>query len=240
MNQLLQEFRSDLQYAFRQFRRSPGFTATALITLALGIGVNTAAFTLFYEILIKPLPVPHPEQLYRIGNSAKMCCQSIELLPADDNFEMFSYDLYLHLRKSAPEFEQLAAVDANQSLYSLKRSSAAAVSRNGHFVSGNYFATFGVTPYLGRFLTQNDDRASAPPAIVLSYIEWKRDFAGDGSAVGTRIFIQNHPFVVVGVAPAGFFGDRVAEDAPAFCSNGWLLARNMQTRQIKQDSQSNT
>jgi len=206
----------DVRYTLRQLRRSPGFTTTVLITLALGIGVNTSAFTLMYGILLRPLPVPNPDQLYRIGDDTQKCCQLSGFLSADGNFEMFSYDLYLHLKQSAPEFEQLAAVDADEPQFSLKQTNTLAKPLNGFYVSGNYFAALGTDPYLGRVLTENDDTAAAPPVIVISYNAWKREFGSDRSVIGSRLFIQTHPFVVIGVAPRGFFGDRVAEDAPAF------------------------
>lgn len=107
MNRLMQ----DIQYALRQLRKSPGFTITAVITLALGIGANAAIFTLVQGILLKSLPVSDPAQLYRIGDKGE-CCVEGGYTRDDGDFSIFSYDLYLHLRDSAPEFEQLAAMQS--------------------------------------------------------------------------------------------------------------------------------
>jgi predicted permease len=212
----MSQLKQDLRYAFRQLRRSPGFTATAIITLALGIGANTAAFTLMYGILLRSLPVVDPGQLYRIGDTASKCCEASGFPSSDGDFDMFSTDLYLHLKKSAPEFEQLAAVEAGEPNFSIRRSNAAAQSLVGCYASGNYFAVFGVGPYLGRVFSDSDDMAATMPVVVVSYNAWKADFAGEPSIVGSKVLIQTHPFTVIGVAARGFYGDRITADAPAF------------------------
>ena len=114
MNTLLQ----DLRYALRQLRKSPGFTLTVVLTLALGIGANTAIFTLVQGILLRSLPVNNPAQLYRIGDKDECCVEGGFPGDAGDtgDFSIFSYDLYLHLKNSTPEFEQLAAVQAGRSV----------------------------------------------------------------------------------------------------------------------------
>ena len=212
----MSQLKQDLRYAFRQLRRSPGFTATAIITLALGIGANTAAFTLMYGILLRSLPVVDPGQLYRIGDTASKCCEASGFPSSDGDFDMFSTDLYLHLKKSAPEFEQLAAVEAGEPNFSIRRSNTAAQSLVGCYASGNYFAVFGVGPYLGRVFSDSDDMAATMPVVVVSYNAWKADFAGEPSIVGSKVLIQTHPFTVIGVAARGFYGDRITADAPAF------------------------
>src|SRR5271165_4143123 len=107
MNTLFQ----DVRYALRQLRKSPGFTVTAIVTLALGIGANTAIFTLVQGILLRSLPVADPSQLYRIGDTDN-CCVNGGFAGNDGDFDIYSYDLYRHLKDSAPEFESLAAVQA--------------------------------------------------------------------------------------------------------------------------------
>lgn len=102
----------DLRYALRQLRQAPRFTFTAVLTLALGIGANTAIFTLVQGILLRTLPVTDPSRLYRIGDS-DACCVNGGFVRDNGDFDIFSYDLYLHLKNSAPEFEQLAAVQAS-------------------------------------------------------------------------------------------------------------------------------
>jgi len=212
MNQLLQ----DIRYALRQLRKSPGFTLTAVITLALGIGANTAIFTLVQGILLRSLPVTDPSLLYRIGDNDDCCVEGGFPGNASDtgDFTIFSTDLYQYIRSNTPEFEQLAAVEAGQWTWAVRRGSAAAESRNGEFVSGNYFATLGLGASAGRVFADSDDTPSSSPAVVLSYQAWQGDYAADPTIVGSTIFIQAKPFTVIGIAPRGFYGDRVRDTPP--------------------------
>ena len=207
----MQAIIQDIRYALRQLRKSPGFTLTAIITLALGIGANTAIFTLVQGILLRSLPVTNPAQLYRIGDTDDCCVEGG--FPGDasttGDFSIFSYDLYLNLKNSAPEFEQLAAVQAGLGQLSIRRGNALAKSLRGEFVSGNYFSTLGLGAYAGRVFSDNDDTPAASPTVVLSYQAWKGEFAADPSIVGSTVFIQARPFTVIGIAPPGFFGDRI-------------------------------
>jgi len=209
---LLQDFR----YALRQLRKSPGFTLTVVITLALGIGANTAIFTLIHGILLRSLPVANPAQLYRIGDTDDCCVDGP--FPGNSastgDFSIFSYDLYLHLKNSAPEFEQLAAVRAGQLLWSLRRGESEAKSLHGQFVSGNFFSTLGLGAYAGRNFGESDDTPGAPPAAVISYRAWQTEFAADPSIIGSTVFIQAKPVTVIGIAPPGFFGDRITDSPP--------------------------
>ena len=100
---------NDLRYAFRQLRKSPGFTLTAVLTLALGIGANTAVFTLVHAVMLKSLPVADPQQLYQVGNNDKCCTWG----GFQDSWALYSYDFYLHMRANTPAFEELAAFQAN-------------------------------------------------------------------------------------------------------------------------------
>jgi len=211
MNQLLQ----DIRYALRQLRKSPGFTLTAVITLALGIGANTAIFTLVHAILMRTLPVGDPAQLYRIGDTDN-CCVNGGFVGDNGDFDIFSYDLYLHLKNSAPEFEQLAAVQAGSGQWSVRRGNALAKSLHGEFVTGNYFITLGLGPYAGRVMNDSDDTPGSAPTVVLSYQAWQGEYAADPSIVASTIYIQTHPFTVIGIAPPGFFGDRVTDTPPDF------------------------
>jgi predicted permease len=214
MTQLLQ----DICYALRQLRKSPGFTLTAIITLALGIGANTAIFTLVQGILLRSLPVTDPSRLYRIGDNDDCCVEGGFPGDAGDtgDFTIFSTDLYQYLRNSAPEFEQLAAVQAGQGSWSVRRGNALPKSLHGEFVSGNYFPTLGLGAYAGRVFSDTDDTPSSPPTIVISYKAWQGEYAADPSIVGSTIFIQARPFTVIGIAPPGFFGDRVTDNPPDF------------------------
>ncbi len=205
----------DIRYAFRQFRKSPGFTLTAVITLALGIGANTAIFTLVQGILLRSLPVADPAQLYRIGDTDD-CCVNGGFVGQNGDFDIFSYALYQHLRESAPEFEQLAAVQAGQWQWSVRRGAALPREFRGEFVTGNYFSTLGVNSYEGRVFSEADDQPSSAPVVVLSYRSWQTEFGADPSIIGSTLSIQAHPFTVIGIAPPAFFGDRVSDSPPDF------------------------
>ncbi len=211
----MNQFFQDIRYALRQLRKSPGFTLTAVITLALGIGANTAIFTLVHGILLRSLPVSNPAQLYRIGDTDD-CCVNGGFVGENGDFDIFSYDLYLHLKNSAPEFEQLAAVQAGQTNFSVRRGEALSKPLFGEYVSGNYFSTLGIGSYAGRVLGESDDKPAAAPATVLSYSAWQNEFAADPAIVGATISIQARPFTVIGIAPPGFFGDRVTDRPPDF------------------------
>ena len=213
MSRILNNTLQDLRYALRQLRKSPGFTLTAIITLALGIGANTAIFTLVQGILLRRLPVSDPKQLYRIGDTDN-CCVNGGFVSDNGDFDIFSYDLFLHLKRSAPEFEQLSGVMAGNWQWSVRHGNTLSKELHGEFVTGNFFSMFGIGPYLGRVFGESDDTPSAPPVVVLSYRTWQSEFAGDPSLVGSTISIQTKPFTVVGIAPPGFFGDRVT-DIPA-------------------------
>ncbi|MGA8043504.1 MAG: ABC transporter permease [Terracidiphilus sp.] len=208
----------DIRYALRQLRKSPGFTLTAVLTLALGIGANTAIFTLVQSILLRSLPVGNPAQLYRIGDNDDCCVEGGFPGGASDTGDVtiFSFDLYQYLKTSAPEFEQLAAVQAGQGRWSVRRGNAEAKSLHGEFVSGNYFGTLGIQPFAGRLFADDDDSPSAAPATVISYRAWQGEYASDPTIVGSIIYIQTKPFTVIGVAPPGFFGDRVTDNPPDF------------------------
>jgi predicted permease len=212
MNQLLQ----DIRYALRQLHKSPGFTLTAIITLALGIGANTAIFTLVHGILMSSLPVSDPKQLYRIGDTDDCCVEGG--FPDGDtgDYSIFSADLYQYLRSNAPEFEQLAAVQAGGGTWSVRRGNAIGKSLHGEFVSGNYFSTLGLGASMGRVFSDADDTPSSAPTTVLSYQAWQGEYAADPDIVGSTIFIQARPYTVIGVAPRGFFGDRVTDSPPDF------------------------
>jgi predicted permease len=209
-------FIHDLRYALRLLRKSPGFTLTVTITLALGIGANTAIFTLIHAILLRSLPVTSPSQLYRIGDNNQCCVEGgfPEDASQTGDFSIFSYDLYQHLKQSAPEFEQLAATQAGQWDWSVRRGNEQAKSLSGQFVSGNFFTTIGVNAYAGRLFSDSDDAASAAPAVVLSYAAWQGEYAGESSIVNSTIYIQTKPFTVIGITPPGFFGDRVSDTQP--------------------------
>jgi predicted permease len=208
----------DIRFALRQLRKAPGFTLTVTITLALGIGANTAIFTLIHGILLRSLPVTNTALLYRIGDDNKCCVDGgfPEDAATTGDFSIFSFDLYQYLKASAPEFEQLAAAQAGDWRWSIRRGDALPKSMHGEIVSGNYFTTLGLSAYAGRLFGDHDDAPSAPPTVVMSYPAWQSEYASDPSIVNSTIYIQAKPFTVIGVTPPGFFGDRVTDTPPDF------------------------
>jgi predicted permease len=197
---------ADLRYALRQLRKSPGFTVTAVLTLALGIGATTAIFTLVHAVLLKSLPVTKPEELYRIGDKVH-CCMWGGYTQSEE-FSVFNYELYKHFRDHTPAFSDLAGFQAGYSTLGVRSagSQQPAQSRLGQFVSGNYFRTFGIGAWAGRVLTDTDDREGAAPVAVMSYRVWQTKYGSDSSVIGTTFQINNKPFTIVGIAPPGFFG----------------------------------
>ena len=149
----------DLRYALRRLRQSPGFAAVCVITLALGIGANTAIFTLVDAIMLKSLPVANPKELYRLGNDANCCL----LGGFQGNWSIFSYPLYQQFRDHTPEFREMAAFQGGLPSVSVRRNgtNAPAEPYMGEFVSGNYFSMFGLGAFVGRVITPEDDRSGA-------------------------------------------------------------------------------
>src|SRR5215469_10127088 len=146
---------SDLKHSLRQLRSSPGFTATVVITLALGIGATTAIFTLVHQVMLKSLPVSKPEELWRIGDKIRCCNWGGYTQGDDNNFSLFSWEAYKDFRAHTPEFVDLAALQAGNAPLGVRRagSPAQADTRNGEYVSGNFFRTLGVQPWIGRLMT---------------------------------------------------------------------------------------
>src|SRR5882672_5409111 len=203
-----------IRYALRQFRKAPGFTGTAVLTLALGIGATTAIFTLVHAVLLKSLPVAKPEELLRVGNEEN-CCVNGGL---QDNWTLFSFEQYKQFKEHTAGFAELAAFQSGSSLLGVRQSgsSKTAESFRGEFVSGNYFSTFGIPAYAGRMLSPQDDSKDAPAVAVMSFRTWQQKFGGDRSIVGAAFVVNSQPVTVVGIAPPGFFGDRVQSNPTAF------------------------
>ena len=200
------------------FRHSTGFVITIVLTLALGIGANTAIFSLVHAVLLRSLPVRDPKMLLRVGSDAGHA-GIMGGLPSNDNFSLFSFDLYEHLKRtSSAAFEQLAAVQSGGEGLSVRAGGQIGKSQQTEYVSGNYFQTLGIGSFAGRMLTSQDDAPSAPAAAVMSYNAWQANFGSDPGVVGKTFTFDNHPITIVGIAPSGFFGDRVSPTPPAF----WL------------------
>ncbi len=206
----------DLRYAFRRLRQSPGFAVVCVITLALGIGANTAIFTLVNAVMLKSLPVTNPKELYRIGSEANCCV----IGGMQNNWAIYSYALYQQFRDHTPEFSEIAGFQGGLSELSVRRSgtNSPAEPYSGEFVTGNYFNTFGLGAAAGRVITPEDDKPGAPPVAVMSYRTWQQHYGLDPSVIGSTFTFNTMPYSVVGIAPPGFFGDQLRPDPPNF----WL------------------
>jgi predicted permease len=202
----------NFRYALRQFRLSPVFTAAAVLTLALGIGGTTAIFTLIHAVMLRSLPVSDPGRLYRVGEGDDCCVEG----GPQDQWGMFSFPLYERLKTETPEFEEVAAFQAGRGRLGVRRQGVESVARPlpSEYVSGNYFSTLGVRAFGGRVITPDDDKPGASPVAVLSHRVWQTTYGGDPSVVGSTFVVEGHPFTVIGVAPAGFFGETLQSDPP--------------------------
>src|SRR5215469_6167941 len=195
----------DVRYALRQLRKSPGFTAVAVTTLALGIGANTGIFTLVNAVLLKSLLVPHPQQLYLVNEG--------DFAPHNTRF---AYPMFQTARASMPRGSELTAASFPGQFYaSFDNGEPEMVT--GQLVSGNYFATLQTLPAKGRLLGENDDRLNSSAVVVISYTSWERHFGLDPNIIGRKITVNGMPAQIVGVTARGFFGAQVGT-APEF----WL------------------
>jgi macrolide transport system ATP-binding/permease protein len=208
----------DVRYVVRQLRKTPGFTITAILTLALGIGANAAIFTLVHAVLLKNLPVTDPKTLVQLGDSND-CCVGVGVRKNAD-YSIFATATWQYVKKNASEFEELAAIQAGFEPRPIiaRRGGTQDAARSvmGEFVSGNYFRTFGLRPQAGRLFADADDVAGAPMVAVMSYETWQRDYAGDASVIGSTFWINTKAVTISGIAPQGFFGDRLSSTPPDF------------------------
>src|SRR6266853_1136774 len=202
----------NFRYAVRQFRLAPVFAAAAVLTLALGTGGTTAIFTLIHAVMLRSLPVSDPGRLYRVGEGDECCVEG----GPQDKWGMLSFSLYERLKAETPEFEEVTAFQAGRWRMSVRRQGVDTVAKplRSEYVTGSYFSTLGVGALGGRVFTPEDDRPGAPPVMVLSHRVWQTIYASDPSVVGSTFAIEGHPFTVIGVAPAGFFGETLQSDPP--------------------------
>jgi len=193
-------FIQDLRYALRQLTRSPGFAATVIITLALGIGANTAIFTIFDQVLLRMLPVEKPKELVRFEWTGAFS-GSMSAFGGDIK-DYFSYPMYKDLRDRNTVFSGVLAAVRNGVGVSWHDQ---AENEDAEIVSGNYFNLLGLKPAVGRLFTDSDDTVKgANPVVVLSYDYWKTRFNASSDVAGKNLLINGHPFTIVGVAPEGF------------------------------------
>ncbi|MGD0298094.1 MAG: ABC transporter permease [Bryobacteraceae bacterium] len=199
----------DIRYALRGFRRAPGFTAVAIISLALGIGVNTTLFSLINMLILRPLPVEDPGQLVTFSSQQKGSFP----MPA------FSYPEYRDIRDQTTGALSgiLAYCDGLDGLSVDGRADRVIT----HYVTGNYFTLLGVKPVLGRVILPSEGKVEGgDPMIVLGYSYWKAHFAGDPNVIGRHVFLNGHPVTVVGVAPKQFHGAQALIDVQGYLPLG--------------------
>ena len=206
----------DTRYALRRLRMAPVFTIATVLTLALGIGAITSIFTLAHAVLLESLAVANPAELLRLGKQPRCCYQGA--YSQEKEYSLVSYELYRYFRDNTRGFAELAAFQAFEPLFGVRRTGRpeAAQSYPGEFVSGNYFAMFGIRPYAGRMFAAGDDRPGAQPVAVMSYRLWQQGYGSDPSVVGSVFNIDERPFTVVGIAPPAFFGDTLRSAPPDF------------------------
>jgi predicted permease len=202
----------DMTYALRTFGSARVFAATAVLTLALGIGGTTAIFTLMHAVMLKSLPVADPSRLYRIGDGDNCCVQG----SPQGRWGFYSFPLFEYIKAETPQFEDITAFQTFVGRMSVRRQGVAEAPRpmRTMYATGSYFTTLGVGAFTGRVFTADDDRAAAAPVAVMAYNAWQNLYGGDPSLVGSTLMIEGHAFTVSGIAPPGFFGETLRADPP--------------------------
>ena len=214
----------DLKYALRMLAKNPGFTAVAVLTLALGIGANTAIFSVINVVLLRMLPVSHPEELVFLRWESPH--NVTEYLP---------YPMFDRLRK---DNEVLAGMFGFHSLRLATNLDGKPGLAAGELVSGNYFSLLGVRTIIGRRFTAEEDRVpGAEPFAVISYGYWKRQFGLDPAIVGRSIVLNGVPFTIIGVTPPDFFGVTVGDSRDIWIPL-MMRAAVMDGRSLLNDSRS--
>lgn len=207
----METLKQDVRYGLRMMAKNPGFTIIAVITLALGIGANTAIFTLFDQVLLRRLPVRDPQELVQFRYSGSDTGR--ENSRGSHSGDYFSYPMYKDLRDQGSVFNGVLATFFTEVGVEWRNQPDLA---NAELVSGNYFETLGVRPVLGRLFVQSDDVvASANPLAVLSFTSWQRRFGSDPGILNQAVLINGRPFTVIGVAQPGFHSV-VVGDSPDF------------------------
>jgi putative ABC transport system permease protein len=203
----------DVRYALRALCSNPGFSAIAILSLALGIGANTAIFSLINAVILKTLPVSHPEQL-------------VQLVMKNENGTTFTNPIWEQVRDRQDVFSGAFAYSPIQ----LNLAGGGEVrNASTSWVSGDFFRTLGVHPLLGRTFTAADDTRGCPAVAVLSYDFWQREYGGAADVFERRLTLSSHPVRIVGIAPSGFNGIQVGETVEIYlplCAEGTLVREN--------------
>ena len=210
----LESVGADVRYAIRALRASPGFAVVTIVSLGLGIGANTAIFSLINAVVLKTLPVSRPEELVRVT------------MGKSEGAGVFTNPIWEQIRDRQDMFSGVFAY--GNDLYNLTAGGEVRRAR-GISVSGDFFSTLGVRPEVGRLLTRSDDVRGCPAVVVLGHGFWKSEFGGAPSAVGKMITLDRKPHVIVGVTPQSFFGVSVGESPQIYaplCLRPGLDARS--------------
>src|SRR6188768_1979023 len=201
----------DALFTFRSLRRQPGFFAVAVCTLALGVASTTAVFSLFYQVLLRTLPIPSPRELVVLH------ADGLDLPGgrSSDNFEtVFSYPMYTRLRDGSPNWQGLAARSSTSGQLVVD---GAAERVRVEIVSGNFFQTLQLTPFAGRLFAPSDDTVRGGNAVaVVSHGFFQRRFGGQNTIIGAKISVSGQPFEVIGVAPERFRGILTGNDPEVY------------------------
>ena len=201
---LLDNVWRDLRYSVRVLRRTPGFTAAAVLSLTLGIGANTAIFQLIDALALRPLPVERPDELAIVNIPGRRGASG----SFNGRYAQLTYPVVDELRRVQQPFTDVLAW--GHSTFDLAERGESRFAENGLWVSGNYFDLLGVRPHLGRLLAEHDDvRGCGAPGVVLSHAFWRREFGGDPRIVGRRMTVSGRPLEIIGVSQQGFFGVEV-------------------------------
>src|SRR6185436_9346880 len=213
----VETFFRDLRYGLRMLRRSPGMTAVAILSLALGIGANTALFSVVDAVLLKSLPVQNPEQLvifeWKSGRTFRLSGMSgtsnVDTDPGGRGLSLFRYDVFEQMQKThagstdSPLSDLFAFAPIREITASLGDQPEVI---NGQTVSGNYYTGMRVNPSLGRTITVDDDQKNAAPVVMLSYQFWDERFARNPSVIGQQLKLNQQSFTIIGVTPPAFNG----------------------------------
>src|SRR5258708_26469192 len=201
METLLQDFR----FGLRMLRKSPGCTAVAVLTLALGIGANAAIFTIVYGVLLRPLPFPHPDRIVELAESYKQLSDEMDL----DSREL------KQLRTYKDRFEDIAGYTSVG--YNLAVGNAAEHLR-GMPVDSSYFSVLAIHPALGRDFTPEDNAGDGQRVTIISHNLWARRFGSEPELIGRNILLNGDPFTLIGVMPRGFASTPIATALPTIGS----------------------
>ena len=204
----MRSFWQDMKYAIRSLRKAPGFAVIAIVTLGLGMAVNTTVFSVINGLLLRSLPVSHPEQITVLALKQQ----------GTDGFQPFSYPDFLDIRSQSRSIAEVFAYRTSLvSIVADNRGDHCVISR----VSGNYFSTLGIQPALGRLILPTEGQTpNSDPVIVLSYAYWQKRFNRDPSIIGKTLQVDDRPMTVVGVSPKGFLGTYAFLNMDAFVPIG--------------------